>query len=270
MSTSVVDDYNFQVCTPRFLPPDKIAVADAVAVEVNPENRAENAHRDHHRAPGGKDRLVVNRRVYWGKKGVRLTVGFLDGPSAELRAKILFHMNAWSHSANVGFVESASDPQVRITRSAQPSAPRGHWSYMGTDILLIGADEPTMNLEGFTMATPDSEFFRVVRHETGHTLGFPHEHMRQELVDCLDEEKVIAEFMRVQGWTRQQVIDQVLTPLERSSILGSRAADANSIMCYQIPGHLTKDGRIIRGGADISALDFAIARALYPKEARGT
>jgi hypothetical protein len=43
-----------------------------------------------------------------------------------------------------------------------------------------------MNLEGFTMKTPDSEFHRVVRHETGHTLGFPHEHMRAELVKRID------------------------------------------------------------------------------------
>jgi hypothetical protein len=28
-----------------------------------------------------------------------------------------------------------------------------------------------MNLDSFTTSTPDSEFYRVVRHETGHTLG---------------------------------------------------------------------------------------------------
>ena len=39
-----------------------------------------------------------------------------------------------------------------------------------------------MNLEAFTMQTPDSEFHRVVRHEAGHTLGFPHEHMRKAIV----------------------------------------------------------------------------------------
>jgi hypothetical protein len=33
--------------------------------------------------------------------------------------------------------------------------------------------------------TPDAEFYRVVRHETGHTLGFPHEHMRKEIIVVL-------------------------------------------------------------------------------------
>jgi hypothetical protein len=127
-----------------------------------------------------------------------------------------------------------------------------------------------MNLEGFTMDTPDSEFFRVVRHETGHTLGFPHEHMRKELIERLDPEKVIVDFMRTQGWTRRDVINQLLTPLESASILGSATADANSIMCYQVPGRLTKDGRAIAGGLDINDLDYQIAGALYPKGATST
>src|SRR5436190_2022576 len=81
----------------------------------------------------------------------------------------------------------------------------GYWSNLGTDILLITRGRPTMNLEAFTMTTPDAEFFRVVRHEGGHTLGFPHEHIRKAIIDRLDREKVIADFMTTQGWTRQEV-----------------------------------------------------------------
>ena len=71
------------------------------------------------------------------------------------------------------------------------------------------------------MATPDSEFHRVVRHETGHTLGFPHEHMRKEIIDRIDREKAIALFMSTQGWSREQVIAQVLTPLEASAMIAT-------------------------------------------------
>ncbi len=39
------------------------------------------------------------------------------------------------------------------------------------------------------MQTPESEYHRVVRHETGHTLGFPHEHMRKELVEKIDRRR---------------------------------------------------------------------------------
>jgi len=247
------------VCAPRFLPRERWADADKLAFEINPENRPPDA--DLASQEGGEDkRMAVSRRVYWGKKGVRLTVGFLDNPPEDLRKRILSHMNAWNKTANVEFTESSTDPQVRIAREAD-----GYWSYLGTDVLSIPKHQATMNLEAFTMNTPDLEFHRVVRHETGHTLGFPHEHMRQALVERLDRDKVIAEFMRTQGWTRQEVINQVLTPLEESSLIGSAGADALSIMCYQLPGRLTRDGKSIPGGLDIDPTDFEVAGALYPK-----
>jgi hypothetical protein len=56
-----------------------------------------------------------------------------------------------------------------------------------------------MNLQGFTMNTLESEFRRVVRHETGHTLGFPHEHLRRQIVDNIDPDRAYAYFKQVQG-----------------------------------------------------------------------
>jgi hypothetical protein len=61
------------------------------------------------------------------------------------------------------------------------------------------------------------------------------------------------------------VRQQVLTPLEESSLLGTRP-DPKSIMCYQIPGELTKDGKPIIGGKDIDASDAAFAARIYPKK----
>jgi hypothetical protein len=71
-----------------------------------------------------------------------------------------------------------------------------------------------MNLQDFSMNTPESEYHRVVRHETGHTLGFPHEHLRKELVARIDPHKVYAYFLATQGWDRATVDAQVLTPLD--------------------------------------------------------
>ena len=68
-------------------------------------------------------------------------------------------MNAWGAYANVRFVEIASDGQVRIARTAGD----GRWSYLGTEILFTPTNEPTMNLDSFTMNTLDAEFFRVER-----------------------------------------------------------------------------------------------------------
>jgi hypothetical protein len=122
-----------------------------------------------------------------------------------------------------------------------------------------------MNLDSFTMDTPESEYRRVVRHETGHTMGFPHEHMRQELVDLIDKNRAIEYFGRTQGWNAEEVRRQVLTPLEESSLLGTPHADPNSIMCYQIPGEITLNGEPILGGSDINAWDYRFVATIYPK-----
>jgi hypothetical protein len=170
-------------------------------------------------------------------------------------------MNAWNKTANVQFLEAKSDPQVRIARNEGD----GYWSNLGTDILSIDPSEPTMNLESFTMSTADSEFHRVVRHETGHTMGFPHEHMRKELVAKIDPQKAIKFYAKDQGWNALTVRQQVLTPIEESSLLGTAHPDPNSIMCYQIPGTITKDGQPIVGGLDIDQLDYEFAAKVYPK-----
>jgi Astacin (Peptidase family M12A) len=250
------------VCSPKRLPRDLWISAASVASEINPMNhppinRLMMVAKGFKPTPMG---IAVLTTKFWRTKGVRLTVGFMDNPPANLRNKILSHMNAWDKTTNVKFVQSNTDPQVRIAREAD-----GYWSYLGTDILSIPANEPTMNLEAFTMNTPDSEFHRVVRHETGHTLGCPHEHMRAELVKLIDPKKAIAFFGKTQGWDRDMVRRQVLIPLEQSSLLGTAHADPNSIMCYQIPGTITKNGKPILGGVDIDKSDFAFMSTIYPK-----
>jgi hypothetical protein len=254
-------------CRPRHLPSQEWANAARNAITVNPANRPPDLD-EGDLQPGRKDeRLAIDVTRYWGRDGVHLTVGFIDTPDTALRKRILSHMNAWGTRANVSFVEADVDPQVRIARWTASDSPDdwGYWSNLGTDIKLIARDRPTMNLEAFTMNTPDSEFYRVVRHETGHTLGFPHEHMRKAIIDRLDPEKVIAEYMRTQHWSRQEVINQVLTPLEESSVLGTEQSDVTSIMCYQIDGSLTIDGQPIPGGTDINELDYTFAASVYPK-----
>lgn len=251
------------VCAPKSLPSGETTLrAAARAFRVNPANRPA-LEGLLNLVPGlapTADHLAASRTSYWGSGGVRLTVSFLDNPPGDLRTRILSHMNAWSQTANVAFAETHGHGLVRIARI--PNA--GYWSYVGTDILQIPEDQPTMNLESFSMNTDDSEFHRVVRHETGHTLGFVHEHLRRDLVARIDPRKAIEYFMRTQGWSVEQIKAQVLTPIEETSLLGTDTADARSIMCYELPGEITTDGLPIIGGTDIDPDDFALAARLYP------
>jgi hypothetical protein len=89
--------------------------------------------------------------------------------------------------------------------------------------------------------------------------------MRKELVEKIDRQKAIAYFYQTQGWSEQEVEDQVLTPIEVGSLWGTAHVDPRSIMCYQIPGTITIDGQPIPGGTDIDEMDFEFMEQVYPK-----
>ena len=62
----------------------------------------------------------------------------------------------------------------------------------------------------------------------------------------------------------EEVIAQVLTPFAVSALKATAVTDVNSIMCYDLPGSIMKDGIAVPGGKDIDNLDAAFAATLYP------
>jgi hypothetical protein len=247
-------------CTVKTLPPELSVEAARVAVDIYPANAPPLAQFASTIPGDESDVIYMPQRIaaltdrYWGPKPRVIPVQFLDGPDAATARMILEHANAWD--CGITFVESRAEGVVRITRG-----PGGFWSYLGTDVKMVSG--PTMNLQGFTSRTSPAEYRRVVTHEFGHTLGFPHEHMRRELVSRLHREKTISYFARTQGWSRRDVELQVLTPLDEASVMGT-PADEDSVMCYQLPGSITIDGRPIPGGDDLTATDLAFVDAIYP------
>lgn len=257
------------ICTPRRVQPENIEKAAKTALKINPLNRPNGIklYKRLGRMPTPAE-LTLAVKKYWGVEGVRLTVGFLDNPTRELRNRILSHLNAWNKKANIEFVEidCAEDAEVRINRERMGDPLwDGYWSFLGTDIIdNQGPNNQTMNLEAFTMNTPDSEFYRVVRHEAGHTLGFHHEHLRKELVKRIDRAKAIEFYGILSGWTEQDVDFQVLTPIE-GPIIETENADETSIMAYHVPSEITIDGFPIHGGDNINDIDHNFASLIYPK-----
>ena len=248
-------------CVLKSLPKRLLVRAAEVATRINPVNAPLTAAASmaSFGVPPTRAELAVITQKYWGPKPRTLSVSFVESTPANLRSRIVANLNAWTKSGCITFAETKGTGDVRISRAGS-----GYWSYLGTDIRLIPKHQPTMNLQSFTMSTPESEYKRVVRHEAGHTLGFPHEHMRKALVARIDRTKAYAYFLATYGWNKQQVDEQVLTPLDEKTLIRT-PADQTSIMCYQLPGSITKDGKPILGGRDINATDYAFVAEIYPK-----
>src|SRR4029077_4112219 len=92
-----------EICSIKLLPKNLWVSAAAKAAGVNPAN-APAMFMLTQAVPGEvlpPEHLALLTAKYWGKKGVKLTVSFLDGAPADLRTRIVSHMNAWSEFANV-------------------------------------------------------------------------------------------------------------------------------------------------------------------------
>jgi hypothetical protein len=169
----------------------------------------------------------------------------------------------WSAKGNVNVkfeLVALGNAEIRVSRGGG-----GYWAYLGTDNLSIPRQYQNVNLEGFTLRTADSEYNRVVTHEFGHVLGFPHEHMRAAIIAKLNREATINYFMQTQGWSRHEVIAQVLTAIPENQLLPtSSVEDETSVMTYQLPGSITNDGQPIRGGSGINETDYKVAAKTYP------
>jgi hypothetical protein len=243
-------------CIVKELPANKALQAAKIAVEENPANAPRMSLPD-------PMHVAVLTGKYWGAAGAAdLPTAFMESTPTDLKERILSHLNAWGldGKANVRFrlTDQVGSAVIRITRSGG-----GYWSYLGTDNKLIPKGQATMSLQAFTMETPESEYRRVVRHEAGHALGMPHEHMRRVIVSRLDENKTIAYFQRYQGWTAAQTRQQVLTPIEETALYKPTPADETSIMAYQLPETITKDGKPILGGLDINEMDAEYVAKIY-------
>lgn len=247
-------------CTAKYLPSEMAVASAETAIKQNPVNRPANGPDASTGLILPPANLAVLTSRYWGVKGVKLGVGFMEQVTVALANLILKYANRWSEFGNVEFYLTKTDPQIRVTLAGE-----GYWSYLGTDILHIPKGEPTMCLSGWHLNMPESENDRVIPHEFGHSMGFPHEHMRKAIIDLLDPQKTISYFGQTQGWSPAMVMNQVLKPLSEDSIMGTKDADETSIMTYRLPGLITKSGRAIPGGDKIAPQDAEFVGRIYPK-----
>lgn len=253
MSDAAIDNSSPPPCVVMTLPDELLIPAARTSTLIFPANAP--AAVAHAILPPQEVAAITSR--YWGPKPRTISVQFLDNPTATFRRMFLAAANSWD--CCITFAETAETGELRLTRSG-----RGYWSYLGTDILHIPAPAPTMNLQGFTEFTREADWLRVPPHEIGHTLGFPHDHLRRAIVDRIDRTKVYAYFWEWQRWPPRTVDVNVMTAQEESELLDPTPADVNSIMTYPLPGEIMIDGVPVPGGDRLTKADLDYADRIYP------
>jgi hypothetical protein len=256
-------DLEFSCCATRRLPgPLHLEAAWAAAV-ARPENApglVAMAYSLPHDEPLPPQSITFLKGKFW-PNGTRLKVAFSGGNSAT-NAKVLRYAAMWSKYANIDFLDvGTGDAWDVLVGYGQ----LGYWSMVGTDSRFARQQGGTsLNLQGFDSGRmPESEWSRVVCHEFGHALGALHEQARPEVVARLDPSACYSYFLRTQGWSRQTVDDQILSPLDPGTTVES-VEDDTSIMMYNFPKEVTKDHRPIAGGTKINELDGQTIALVYP------
>jgi hypothetical protein len=158
-------------------------------------------------------------------------------------------------------VPDRSQAEVRIGFDATD----GSWSYVGKDVLGIGANDRTMNF-GWDLTTPYGR--TTALHEIGHTLGMPHEHQNPFAGIVWDEEAVYAYFAgEPNNWPRETTFHNVLRKLDQQEVQGS-LWDPDSVMEYHFGPGLIVQPEAYRGGiqppGNLSPVDVTEVRTWYP------
>lgn len=239
-------------CIDRVLPDHLEPVARAKAAQEHGLDR-----------PSPFELALLTRKMW--KPGRTLRICFLDGDSA-VHAKIKSYAEQWLKHANIRF-DWVDGPEAEIRISFLQD---GYWSALGTDALVeefFPPGEPTMNFDSFSLATPESEYSRVVLHEFGHALGCIHEHQSPAAGIKWDKEVVYRDLGGPpNNWSKATVDHNVFNAYSKT-ITQFTTFDPESIMLYAFPSEWTRDGMQFPSNTTLSETDKAFIGARYPFEA---
>lgn len=103
-------------CRIKALPARLHAQAAQVAAQINPVNAPLRELLPSGVLVDSPLRLTLTTAKYWGPSPRQLSVSFMESTPADLRARIVSHLNAWTATAAISFVETAGTGEVRISR----------------------------------------------------------------------------------------------------------------------------------------------------------
>jgi hypothetical protein len=252
-----------KICSP-YLPP-----AARSGRATSPDQVAVNERVDNVRVvplPGpGRAAGAVEKLKLWDN-GRTLRIRFVDGDPA-VQTKVEAIAKEWEQETNLKlrFVPSGA-AEIRVSFAEKGFS----WSTVGTDALIVGRTDATMNYGWLEPNTSTREYQRVVRHEFGHALGMIHEHQNPAAQGAIpwDKPKVYAYYAQ-QGWTKDDV-DFNLFAVYSEDSTNHTSFDPTSIMEYAIPDSLTIGSYSIGWNTELSQLDREFMRRQYPKGTPGT
>jgi hypothetical protein len=204
--------------------------------------------------------LSVYENLRW-TPGQNITVGFYKNQTTEtVINKVKQYAQEWTQFVNIRFtfIDEVNQAMIRVGFKKDNTS----WANIGRYALVVSQNEPTVNFGWLTDTTSEKEFKRVVRHEFGHVLGFIHEHQSPNAGINWKKDSVYAYYGRTQGWSRQQIDNNVFTKLS-SVLTNSSAYDKSSIMHYPIPASITTDGFSVDWNTEFSATDKTFAAQAY-------
>lgn len=214
-----------------------------------------------------RSRAILLVRAKW-INGTVLHYAFLDrggdigGP--EQLDEVRHAFQAWK-ALGLGLdfqeVPDPGDSEIRIVFQES----EGSASYVGRDNLGISTTQPTMSF-GWDLTTPYGK--ATALHETGHAIGFAHEHQNPFAGIVWNEEKVYADLGGPpNNWPHEVTFNNILRKLSQHEVTGS-SWDPDSIMEYSFgPGLIVRPERYRTGippSLGLSATDKERVLQWYP------
>ncbi|KAF5242674.1 hypothetical protein FANTH_8583 [Fusarium anthophilum] len=210
--------------------------------------------------------VFTNEHNLWSGTPQVISYYFMGGTKLQ-HEKVAKAIEEWTWYANVRFAEVSlpENSNVRITFNPND----GSWSYIGRQCDSIPVKEATMNLawlDKFSDITGNEK--AVILHEFGHALGLLHEHQSPAHGGkaVKDVEAALELYKRTQGWTTQQIYDQVINVYNKSDVSNYSQVDIHSIMHYPQPKELTGLKEDIPYNEKLTDLDKAYMILQYPRK----
>lgn len=162
-----------------------------------------------------------------------------NSPAAAVKKVIEDRIAPIVPTLTFSFVSGAANIVVRFDVGG------GSSSFIGTDCLR--AEQFSTTFAWLNVGT--------IIHEFSHALGMYHEHQNPTSTIKWNRDKLYAYFQQNDGWTKQDVDNQILNPITSDKIDYSKF-DPESVMLYFFSADLTRDGRGTAQNMRYSATDI--------------